>query len=266
MATSYFGSEAALRKRAEDEVPKHRDELLHMDRIAMMGELTASLPHELNQPLSAILSNAQAAQRFFGAKPPDLDEVRGALSDIVNHGRRASEVIGRLRAFLNRDMPDSYPLDINEAVRDVITLAHSDAVMRNVSIVTELGVDLPPVLGDRIQLQQVILNLISNGTDAMMNVDADDRRLIIRTEKHDEQNVQVVVRDFGIGIDEENLSRVFEPFVTKKPGGLGMGLSISRTIIEAHGGQLWAVNNPDPGATCYFTISVCDRKHDRTDN
>jgi PAS domain S-box-containing protein len=194
------------RKRAEEEARRHREALFHVDRVATIGELTASLAHELNQPLSAVISNAQAAQRFFATDPPDLDEVRNILSEIVNDGTRASEVIGRLRTFLKKAAPDHYPLDINEAIQDVITLVNRDVVMRNMSIVTELGADLPPVLGDRIQLQQVILNLISNSTDAMMNVDANDRRLIIRTEKHDQQSVKVAVRDFGVGLNEEDIN------------------------------------------------------------
>jgi PAS domain S-box-containing protein len=248
------------RKQAEDEARRHREALFHVDRVATMGELSASLAHELNQPLSAIVSNAQAAQRFLAADPPDLDEVKDILSDIVNDGTRASEVIGRLRTFLKKAAPDYHPLDINEAIRDVIILVGRDAMIRNVSIVTELGAALPPVLGDRIQLQQVILNLISNGTDAMMNVDANDRRLIIRTEKPDQESVKVAVRDFGIGLDEEDINRIFEPFTTIKSDGMGMGLSISRTIIETHGGRLWATNNPDRGATFYFTVPACKNK------
>jgi PAS domain S-box-containing protein len=248
------------RRQAEEETRRHREALFHVDRVATMGELTASLAHELNQPLSAIVSNAQAAQRFLATDPPDLDEVRDILSDIVNDGSRASEVIGRLRTFLKRDVPDYHPLDLNEVIRDVITLVAKDAVIRNVSIVTELGADLPPALGDRIQLQQVLLNLISNGTDAMMNFDDDARRLIIRTEKDDQQSVKVTVRDFGVGLDEEDIGRVFEPFTTTKSDGMGMGLSISRTIIETHGGRIWATNNPDRGATFSFTLPACKNK------
>jgi PAS domain S-box-containing protein len=243
-------------KQAQLESRMRRVELTHLTRVATLGELTASLAHEINQPLAAILSNAQAAQRFLSQGVPDLDEVRKILLDISRDDKRASEVIRSLRELLRREGAQHDPVDVHEMIRDTLRVVRSDLLVRNVTAATELAHDLPPVLGDRIQLQQVLLNLILNGSDAMMNLEPDARRLEIRTQKQDDQRVRVSVRDFGIGFDQNQLARVFEPFYTTKPEGLGMGLSISRSIIETHGGLLWAASNPDRGATFHFELPI----------
>ncbi len=241
---------------AQLESRRRMEELAHVTRVATLGELTASLAHEINQPLAAILSNAQAAQRFLSGSAPGLDEVRNILEDIVRDDKRASEVIRRLRELLGRVQARHDPVHVDELIRDTLTLVSGDLLVRNVTVATELAHDLAPVLGDRIQLQQVLLNLILNGCDAMMNLEPDARRLEIRTQKQEDQNVRVSVRDFGIGLDQNQLARLFEPFYTTKPEGLGMGLSISRSIIEAHGGLLWAASNPDQGATFHFELPI----------
>ncbi len=250
------------RKKAEAESQKHREELAYMARRATMGEITASLAHELNQPLTAILSSAQAAQRFLSGHPPDLDKVRGILNHIAKDDKRASEMIQRLRALLGKGDLQIESLDISELIRKTATLMKSYMVIENVSIVMELAADLPSVCGDKIQLEQVVLNLVLNGSETMTALDHDSRKLIISTGKHDEQMVKVSVRDSGNGLDHENMERIFEPFYTTKPEGMGMGLSISRSIIEAHGGRLWAENNPDRGATVSFTVPVFEHEDD----
>jgi len=241
------------------EAEQLREALAHVSRVATMGELTASVAHELSQPLTAILSNAQAAQRYLAGDSPNLDEVLAILDDIVQDDKRAGEVIQRLRGLLKKSSARHDRLDLNDVVREVLRLLHGDALLKDLSIVTELAPDLPPVSGDRVQLQQVILNLILNGADAMTHTDPGFRNLLIRTELPDEKTVKVTVRDFGTGLDEEDLSRIFEPFYTTKPGGMGMGLPISRSIIEAHGGVLGAANNPGRGATFHFHLPVDSR-------
>jgi two-component system, LuxR family, sensor kinase FixL len=243
-------------KQAQLESRRRRVELTHLTRVATLGELTASLAHEINQPLAAILSNAQAAQRFLSGSARDLDEVRDILEDIVRDDKRASEVIRRLRELLRRQGTRNEPLHVDDVIRDTLRLVRGDLIVRQVTVATELAHGLPPVLGDRIQLQQVLLNLILNGCDAMMNLEPNARRLEIRTQKQDDRFVRVSVRDFGIGLDQNQLARLFEPFYTTKPEGLGMGLSISRSIIEAHGGLLRAASNPDQGATFHFELPI----------
>jgi C4-dicarboxylate-specific signal transduction histidine kinase len=244
------------RKHAEMAVQRHQQELAHVARTAMMGELTASLAHELNHPLGAILSNAQAAQRFMSAEPPDLTEVREILADIIADDQRAVEVIRRLRRFLTRGDVEFLPLRVNDVIREVVRLLHSDALMRHVTIVPELDPDLPPVRGDRVQLQQVLLNLMLNGFEAMAAQTVVDRRLAVQSHLAGPQHVQVDVRDRGSGFDADQSERLFEPFYTTKVGGMGMGLAISRSIVEMHGGRLWAANNPDRGTTFSFTLPV----------
>jgi PAS domain S-box-containing protein len=241
-------------RRVDLEIQRQRDELAHISRVATLGELTASLAHEIHQPLAAIMSNAQAALRFLAQDEPDYEEVRGILQDIVADDRRATEVIQRLRLLLRRARPELVPLAINELIGDVLTLLKREVFLRGITIEVGLDADLPPVVGDRVQLQQVLLNLVLNAADAMAESQAEYRRLMIRTEREDEGKVRVSVRDFGAGLDGQNLHRLFEPFYSTKPQGLGMGLAISRSIVEAHGGQLWASNNPDRGATFMFTV------------
>jgi two-component system sensor kinase FixL len=202
------------------------------------------------------MSNAQAALRFLAQDEPDFQEVRDILQDIVADDRRANEVIHRLRLLLRRARPELAQLAINALIGDVLTLLRREVFLRGIEIEVHLGADLPPVVGDRVQLQQVLLNLVFNAADAMAEREPEYRRLIIRTERGDEGKVRVAVRDFGTGLDGQNLHRLFEPFYSTKPEGLGMGLAISRSIVEAHGGHLWAANNPDRGATFMFTVRI----------
>jgi two-component system, LuxR family, sensor kinase FixL len=246
------------RKQAELELQHNRQELAHVTRISTMGELAASLAHELNQPLTAILSNAQAAQRFMAAKPADLEEVREILKDIVQDDSRASEVIQRMRALVKKEEVAFVPLDLEEVIRDVARLVHNDAGLLNVDVALELNFGLPLVRGDRVQLQQVVLNLMLNAFDAMKDCPVNERRVVLRAEQDGARMAKVTVHDRGPGVRGDKLETIFQPFYTTKRDGLGMGLSISRSIIHDHGGGLWAENNPDRGATFCFTVPVGD--------
>ena len=245
----------------EMELKRHREELSHVSRVATMGELTASMAHELNQPLTAVLSNAQAALRFIEKDPVDIQEIKDILMDIAADDRRASEVIKRLRSFLSRGELVMKTRDMNEIIREVVTLVHSDAVMRNVSIRMDLESELPEVEVDRVQMQQVLLNLIINGLDVLNKVPADARTLTVTSRKQNSENIQVRVADSGIGLDAANIPRLFEPFFTTKPEGMGMGLSINRSIIEAHNGSIWADNAPDGGAMFCFSLPLKRIEH-----
>jgi len=244
------------RKKSDQEVHQLREEYLHIARVAAMGELTASLAHELKQPLAAIRSNAQAAQRFLAKEKPDFGELSEILLDIIKDNRRADDVIGKLRRFMRKSELQITELNINDVIQEIIPLTNSYEVMRNISLEFELDEEALPIAGDRVQIQQVILNLILNASEAVMNKASDFRKIVIRTIQKDAQYVTVAVKDSGPGIDERILGRLFEPFYTTKQDGLGMGLSISRTIIDVLGGNLWAENNSDRGATFYFTVPV----------
>ena len=246
-------TEITERRRAEMEAQRSRQELAHFTRVSTMGALAASLAHELNQPLTGILTNAQAARRFLGASPPVLGELDDILSDIVEDDRRASDVIQRLRELLRKGEPKLSSLDLNVLIRDVVRLLGSDAIIRNVSIALELAPGLPVVSGDRVQLQQVILNLLVNAMDAVAEVSAADRRVTVRT-RSETQGIQVSVEDLGTGLRDDAADKVFEPFYTTKPTGMGMGLTISKSIVEAHGGLIWALNNRMRGATFHVTL------------
>jgi PAS domain S-box-containing protein len=249
-------TEITARKTAEAELQRHRDELAHVTRVSTLGELAASLAHELNQPLTGILSNAQAAQRFLALASPDLDEIREILQDIVEDDNRASEVIQKLRALYKKEALTIAPVDLPGVVRDVIQLVHSDAVLHNVQVAVEADAELPSALGDRVQLQQVVINLLRNAIDAMTDRPANDRSVSIRAQRQDNDFLRVAVSDRGIGLATDMIEKIFQPFYTTKSHGLGMGLSVSRSIIEAHGGRLWAENNSDRGMTFYFTVPV----------
>jgi len=249
-------TDITARKAAEAELQRNRDELAHMTRVSTLGELAASLAHELNQPLTGILSNAQAAQRFLAMNPADLDEVREILKDIVQDDNRASEVIQKLRALYKKEALTFASIDLAGVINDVVQLVHSDAVLRNVRVVLGTDVDLPPARGDRVQLQQVVLNLLRNAIDAMKDCPMDDRVVRVRAQQQDAVFLRVAVWDRGTGLAADKLDKIFQPFYTTKRDGLGMGLSISRSIINAHGGRLWAENNPDRGMTFYFTVAV----------
>lgn len=246
------------RKRAQLEVAQQRNELAHLSRVTMLSELSGSLTHELNQPLAAILSNAQAAQRFLAAEKPNLEEVREVLRDIVSDDRRAGEVIRGLRLMLKRGELRQEEFDGNDLVRDVLKLVRGDILNSGVYLTVDLAPTLPPLSGDRVQLQQVLLNLIVNGCEAMTSVAPRNRRLRVTSQLVGGPGVQVGVADEGVGIPPDDLERVFEPFYTTKPQGLGLGLSVCRRIVNAHGGRLWAENNAAGGSTFFFTLPQID--------
>ena len=243
------------RNRAQQEARSLLDELAHADRLSMMGELAATLAHELNQPMTAIMSNAQAATRFLDRSNPDLDEVREILQEIAEEDARAGEVIRRMRTLVKKERASLQTLDLNETVHEVVWLLRNDAMIRKVVIELQLDPDLPAVSGDRIQLQQVIMNLLLNAFDAVRESSTKNRTVLIETSHHDSE-IQVTVRDRGIGMTPDAVERLFQPFNTSKPNGLGMGLSISRSIVGLHGGRLWGENNSGPGATFSFTLPV----------
>jgi signal transduction histidine kinase len=255
--TNALARERAERKlvKSEQRLRLMQDELLHAGRISTMGELAGALAHEINQPLSAIMSNAQAARRYLAAATPDLEEVKEILNDIVKDDARAADVIHHLRALLKKTKTALEPLDLNFIFREVWGLLRSDAVIRNVKVSSELDPMLPLVQGDRIQLQQVVLNLILNAFEAMNEHPNGDRQVLIRTGLKDAR-VLAAVTDNGNGIPIGDAENIFKPFYTTKPQGLGMGLSICRSIINRHHGRLWAENNPDRGATFYFSLPV----------
>jgi len=238
----------------EAEAVQRREELAHIARVATMGELIISLAHEINQPLTAILSNAQAAQRFLSSGTPDINEVRQILDDIIRDDRRASEVVRNVRGIVKKENPRQEFFDLNEAIRDVVALIRGEALLQGFSVTMELSPDLRIIRGECGQLQQVILNLMLNGAAAMKNAPRDQRRIIVRTAMLDNGTVKASVTDCGTGIDENNIERLFEPFYSTKHEGLGMGLSISQRIIKTHGGTMEAFNNREGGATFAFTL------------
>lgn len=243
-------------KRTTERYREVQAELAHASRVAAMGQLTASIAHEVKQPIAATVANAQAALRFLASEPVDLDEIRQIFDDIVKDGKRASEVFDRIRDLTKKTPPQQDLFAINEAIREVIELTHSEAVRNSVSVETQLAEGLPLIAADRIQLQQVVLNLIVNAIQAMSGSARDIRNLNISTANTASEGVLVAVRDSGPGLTPENVERLFEPFYTTKPGGMGMGLSISRSIIEAHGGRLTATANTPHGAIFQFTLPL----------
>jgi C4-dicarboxylate-specific signal transduction histidine kinase len=224
-----------------------------MNRVSMMGELAASLSHEITQPIASARNNARAAQNFLGMQPPDLSEVREALSCVVGDTDRAGDIVDRIRDHIKKTPPRKERFDLNEAINEVIVLGRSPIIKNRVWVQTRLSEGLFPVNGDRVQLQQVVLNLLLNAVEAMGSVEAAPRELLIST-KQDHTGVLVAVRDSGPGIHPEHLERVFNSFYTTKPSGTGMGLSICRSIVDAHGGRLWAEANEPRGAIFQFTL------------
>jgi len=241
------------RKLAEDALHKTQAELAHVTRVTTLGEMTATIAHELNQPLAAVVNNASACLRWLAAN--DLEHARYSAALVIADGHRAGEIIGRIRALVKKAPARKDWVDINETILEVIALARSEAQKNRVSLETQLSSDLPLILGDRIQLQQVILNLIINAVEAMSGVSEGSRELWVGSGK-DESHVLVAVRDSGPGLDPASLDRLFAAFYTTKPQGMGMGLAISRSIIEAHGGRLWATANEGRGALFQFTLPV----------
>ena len=248
--------DVTARRLSEQALDKARSELAHVARVMSLGALTASIAHEVSQPLSGIITNASTCLRMLDTDPPNVDGARETARRAIRDGNRASDVITRLRALFSRKDFTLEPLDLNEATREVIALSLSDLQRNRVVLQSELADELPTVTGDRIQLQQVVLNLLRNASDAMMSVDDRPRDLLIRTEREHHDRVRVTVRDAGVGLDRQSLDKLFDAFYTTKSGGMGIGLSVSRSIVERHHGRLWAEPNDGPGATFAFSIPL----------
>jgi PAS domain S-box-containing protein len=246
----------SARRGAELELQQLRSQLAHASRVSMLGQLASALAHELSQPLGAILRNTEAAELFLEHDPPDLDELRAILVDIRHDDQRAGGVIDRLRALLKRRSFVPRALSVSDELANVMSLARSDAATRKVALEIDVASGLPRVIGDPVHLQQVLLNLILNAMDAVDDVAALKRKVTVRAERHGDTEIEVAVEDSGPGIAPERLGRLFEPFFTTKANGMGIGLAISRTIIEAHGGRIWAENNAREGATFRFTLPL----------
>jgi len=246
---------AIERKRAEEQVRITQAELTHVSRVTTMGELAASIAHEVNQPLGAIVGNADICVRWLSEPEPKLPELREALEDIANDGRRASQVISRIRSLVKKHVPEKVPLNLSDVAREVIDLVSHEAQRKQVAITSDLSASLPPITGDRVQLQQVLLNLVMNGIEAMNETELTSRVVTIKTAVA-ESGVLTAVYDCGVGINPTKVDQLFKAFHTTKSGGMGMGLAISKSIIEAHGGKLWAESNRQGGATFKFTLPV----------
>jgi len=253
-----------LRRRAEAEIQIQRTELAHVARVSMMGQLASALTHELNQPLGAILRNAEAAEIFLQSDQPNLEEVRAILADIRRDDKRAGDVIDRMRTLFKRRSLTSGRLDLRSLVEDTVALARPDAEARQIQLTVQISPRLPAVQGDRVHLQQVLLNLILNGMDAMAAVPKHRRSLVVRVGSVEDGNLQMAVSDSGIGIGPDAIGHIFEPFFTTKPDGMGMGLAISRTIIEAHGGNIRVESNASKGTT--FTFILPRMKHEKVED
>jgi PAS domain S-box-containing protein len=242
------------RRKSDEALSKIRSELAHVARVTTLGALTASIAHEVNQPLSGIITNASTCLRMLAADPANLDGARETARRTIRDGHRASDVITRLRALFEKKDATTESVDLNNATREVIALSLNELQRSRVILRREFADDLPPVMGDRVQLQQVILNLILNASEAMSSVDDRPRLLVITTKRDEEDRVRLTVRDAGMGFEPQGVDRLFEAFYTTKSGGMGIGLSVSRYIIESHGGRLWAAPNDGPGVTFSFSI------------
>jgi len=241
-------------KLAQERLQQAQAELAFVTRVTTLGEITASIAHEVHQPLAAITADGQAALRFLDHSPPSLDEVRGCLKRMIGDGKRAAEIVQHIRALTKKSVPEPTRLDLNAVIRDSASLLQRELTSQRVVFRPELAPGLRAVLGDRVQLQQVVINLIINGIQAMATVNDRLRELVIRSSQDGVGRVVASVRDSGIGIDPANADRVFDAFFTTKPNGMGMGLSVCHTIIEAHGGRIWASGNSGPGATFLFSL------------
>jgi signal transduction histidine kinase len=244
---------ALERKQAEERAGSLRDQVIRMDRVTHLGELAASIAHEVNQPLCAIVSNAQALQRLRAAGACEPDDLEGALADIIQAGQRAAAILDRIRGLIRQAPVDRAPVAVNPLLQEAAALVRGDLARRGVALTLDLAENLPPVLGDPVQFQQVVLNLLANGADAMDRVAREFRTLTLRSAA-DGGGVAVAVTDAGVGVPPEDLARIFRPFVSTKPGSMGMGLAVCRSIVEAHGGRLQAMPNPDHGMTFRFTV------------
>ena len=244
------------RKRVEEALHNAQTELAHVSRVTLMGELAASIAHEINQPLTAVITNADLCLDWVQCADPDWNQIREILEDVVRDARRVSDVSGGIRALLRKSVPAKAPLSINEAIGEVCALARSEVTLKGVELRVEPATNLPLVMGDRVRLQQVLLNLIKNGIEAVAETEEGSRELLIRSAWQAPDEVLVTVRDSGVGLAPEELERAFEPFFTTKKQGLGMGLSISRTIIHDYQGRMWATPNLSGGLTFCFTLPV----------
>jgi PAS domain S-box-containing protein len=244
------------RKQLEQALLKTQAEVAHLSRVLTMGELTSSIAHEVNQPLAAVVTNGDACLRWLAGDPPNLEKARESLTGIIKEGNRASEIIKRIRTLAKKTATRKTMLNVNEVILEVLDLVGAQLALHHVLLRTDLGTELPGVFGDRVQLQQVILNLIANGIDAMSEVTDRPRELSIRSRASNEEGVIVGIRDCGSGFGPRSVERLFDAFFTTKQAGMGLGLSISRTIVEGHGGRLWAMANSGPGATFQFTLPM----------
>ena len=249
------------RKLAEEGLRRAQSEVAHFNRVTTIGELTASLAHELNQPIAAAITNANTCLRWLTRDHPDLDEARAAALRIVKDGTRAAEILNRTRMLFKKSTQHTELIDVTEVIRGMIVLLRGEATQYNISIRADLPADLPQIVGDRVQLQQVIMNLIMNSIEAMKDVHG-TRALIIKSQRAESDQLLVSVSDTGVGLPRDHADQVFDPFFTTKPQGTGMGLSISRSIVESHGGRLWAANNYPRGASFSFTIPSNSEAHE----
>jgi C4-dicarboxylate-specific signal transduction histidine kinase len=244
-------------KMAEEELQEAQTELAHAARVTVLGELTASIAHEVNQPLAGVVISSKACLNWLDSLPPNIEEARRSVDRIIKATNRAGEVIQRIRAFSRKTVVRKTPVDVNDVIEDVVPLVRHEVLAHGVSLRLELAAALPPVLGERVQLQQVIVNLLLNGIQAMRSVTHRTRELLIRSREHGPDQVLVTVEDSGTGIEPQNVDRLFDAFFTTKPDGMGIGLSICRSIIEQHGGRIWAVRNAGAGSTFQFTLPAC---------
>jgi C4-dicarboxylate-specific signal transduction histidine kinase len=253
-------AESLERKHAEEALREAQGDLARVSRVTTMGELTASLAHEVNQPIAAAVTNANTCLRWLTREPPDLEEARNAASRIVKDATRAAQIISRIRLLFKKGTAERELVDVNEVIREMIVLLRGEATRHKVLIGIELQADLPQIMGDRVQLQQVLMNLMLNGIEATKDVDG-KRELLIRSRPAEGEEILVSVSDTGVGLPAQQSDQIFNPFFTTKPQGTGMGLSISRSIIESHGGRLWAENNTPRGASFCFTLSPTSQAH-----
>ncbi|HEV7719626.1 MAG TPA: ATP-binding protein, partial [Arsenicitalea sp.] len=255
---AWYGSDTDIhdRKLAEEALLKVRADLAHVTRVTTLGELSASIAHEVNQPLAAIVTNGEVGLRLLESDLADIAETREVLAAMISDGRRASEIIRRLRTLTMKTEPQKSELDLNDIIADVMQLVREEVHGKHVSLRLELAPALPQVLGDRVQLQQVIINLLLNAIEAMAGVDGRPRDLVIRSQRHGLGQVLIAVQDSGAGIEPQIAKEIFEAFYTTKPDGMGMGLSICRAIVESHGGTIWASANDGPGATFQFVLPL----------
>jgi C4-dicarboxylate-specific signal transduction histidine kinase len=249
------------RNRAEEALRQARADLAHVNRVTTMGELTASLAHEVNQPIAAAVTDANTCLRWLTRDHPDVEEARQAASRMIKDAARASDIISRIRTLFKKGTPQRELVDVNEVVREMIVLLRSEATRYSISVRTELSGDLPQIMGDRLQLQQVLMNLMINGIDAMKEVDG-TRELAIKSQRAENEQLLVSVSDTGVGLPPQQADQIFSAFFTTKVHGTGMGLRISRSIIEAHGGRLWATDNPLRGASFHLTLPSKAETHE----